>query len=163
MNMIQLKGVDHVIKNLRRSSNDAVAVRCSRGLKKAGLLLQRLSQNVVPVQTGNLKNSAFTRSVGAGFFTHVVVGYTANYAAYVHEDLSKAHGQEFNVKHRDEIAKAGQWSSNINTKRTTFKLRGQAGTAAGGMFPRGENQQAKFLESPARENRKLLLSTIANG
>ena len=36
----------------------------AQALIKAGLLLQRLSQQLVPVDTGNLKNSAFTRLEG---------------------------------------------------------------------------------------------------
>jgi hypothetical protein len=58
----------------------------------------------------------------------VVVGYATDYALYVHEDLTKAHGEAFNVKHADEIA-------------------------AGTEHSRGPNQQAKFLEQPARQNR----------
>lgn len=59
----------------------------------------------------------------------VVVGYTQNYAVYVHEDLTKAHGAAFNVKHAAEIA-------------------------SGEEHTRGADQQAKFLERPARENRQ---------
>jgi hypothetical protein len=55
----------------------------------------------------------------------VVVGYTAAYALYVHEDLEKTHGAEYNEKHAEEIA--------------------------AGAPDRGEQQQAKFLERPARE------------
>lgn len=58
----------------------------------------------------------------------VVVGYTTEYAVWVHENLEAAHGQAFNVKHAAEI-KAGLEHS------------------------RGPLQQAKFLEQPARENR----------
>lgn len=55
------------------------------GLNKAGLMIQRESQLQVPVHTGALKASAFTRSQGQGFETRVAVGYTASYAIYVHE------------------------------------------------------------------------------
>jgi hypothetical protein len=56
----------------------------------------------------------------------VSVGYTAAYAVFVHEDLQKAHGAAFNIKHADEIASGAEHS-------------------------RGPEQQAKFLEGPARE------------
>ncbi len=104
--------------------------------------------DIVPVQLGTLKASCFVRSVGGkGFDTDIAVGYTAGYAVYVHEDLTKAHGKEFNVKHADEIAAAA------GTPR---------GTAKGGMFPRGENQQTKFLERPMREERAGILKVIAD-
>jgi hypothetical protein len=94
-----------------------------------------------------LKNSAFTRNEGgSGIDADIVVGYTEDYAVYVHEDLSKAHGREFNIKHADVIAAA------------TGTMQG---TAKGGMFNRGENQQAKFLEKPAREKRKDIIRIVA--
>lgn len=64
------------------------------GLYKAGLFLQRMSQKVVPVARingGNLKGSAFTRIEGTGFKTAVIVGYTADYAIYVHEIIENRH------------------------------------------------------------------------
>lgn len=61
------------------------------GLKRAGLYLQRLSQKVVPVKTGNLKNSAGTRMIGRGKHSAAVVFYTAAYAVYVHERTELQH------------------------------------------------------------------------
>lgn len=98
-----------------------------RGLTKAALQLQRDSQAIVPVDIGNLKNSAFTRREGSGFKTVMTVGYTAAYAVFVHEILTNAHGAAYNAKHSAEIA-------------------------AGLEHSRGPNQQAKFLEQPARQN-----------
>jgi len=61
-------------------------------LKRAGLFVQRESQKVVPVEYAVLKNSAFTRKLkGIGFTADIAVGYTAFYAAYVHEDLQARH------------------------------------------------------------------------
>lgn len=56
-----------------------------RGLHKGGLIVQRQAQQWVPVDTGNLRGSAFTRVVG----THVEVGFSANYAIYVHENMEQ--------------------------------------------------------------------------
>jgi len=144
MKMLELKGLPQVLSKLKGATTD-IKNDAGRGLKKGGLFLQRESQKIVPVQLGNLKNSAFTRSQGSGLRTDVTVGYTAEYAAYVHEDLDKAHGKEFNVKHADEIANASK----------------KARTAAGGLFNRGEEQQAKFLETPARTKRTEMLAIIA--
>jgi len=137
----QVKGMEGVLKKMAAAkfkTGDDVG----RGLKRGGLFLQGKSTDVVPVQIGNLKNSAFCRNVGgAGTKTDVVVGYTAGYAAVVHEDLEKTHGQDFNVKHADKIA----------THPTS---------AAGGMFKRGEEQQPKYLEEPARKFRKKILRIV---
>ena len=99
------------------------------------------------MQLGNLTNSKYIRNIGGvGYRTDILVGFTANYAVYVHEDMTKKHGKDFNIKHAEEIAAAQ------GTKR---------GTAKGGMFLRGEDQQAKFLERPAREERQRILKIIA--
>ena len=67
--------------------------------------------------------------------TAVRVGYTANYALFVHENLEAAHGAAFNAKHAAEIA-------------------------AGTEHSRGDNQQAKFLETPFRQLRPQLQAGI---
>ena len=64
------------------------------GLKVAGLYVQQESQKLVPVDTGILRSSAFTRAEpekGGGFDTEIRVGYTAEYAIYVHEILTSYH------------------------------------------------------------------------
>lgn len=85
-----ITGVKEVLANLRKADY-VIGEGVERGLKRAGLWLQRLSQEVVPVDTGNLKNSAFTRASGKGMKTDVFVGYTAGYAVYVHEILENKH------------------------------------------------------------------------
>lgn len=144
--MAKVSGMPTVLKNLSRVQGK-VAKGAVRGLIKGGLFLQSKSQEIVPKQIGDLYNTAFTRNVGgSGADADIIVGYTADYAVFVHEDLTKAHGKEFNIKHAEEITAA------VGTKR---------GTAKGGMFPRGENEQAKFLEKPARENRKDIINMVA--
>ena len=138
MNLTHVKGVDKVVKNLKKQNSNmgnTFAVR----LKRAGLYLQRQSQKIVPVDTGNLKASAFTRSRGTGWNTSCWVGYTAAYAIHVHENLDLRHGKEYNDYYADEIA---------DKNNKTFRKR-------------GENQQAKFLEQPARQYRKHILKIIA--
>ncbi len=133
-----VSGIDKIIRNLKRA--DAQIGRgVARGLKRGGLLLQRASQEIVPVDKGPLKASAFTRNVGgSGFKTDIIVGYTAGYAIYVHEDLEAAHGRAFNEKYAEQIA---------DPKNKAFRSR-------------GANQQAKFLEQPARQLRLVILKII---
>ena len=54
-------------------------------LKRAGLLVQRESMLVTPVDTGALRNSARTRTEGNGFDMVVSVSYNTSYAVVVHE------------------------------------------------------------------------------
>ncbi len=126
------------MRNLGKA-NSRIAAGIARGLKKGGLHLQRKSMDIVPRDLGVLAGSSFVRNVGGrGFDTDIIVGYGsegANYAVFVHEDLNKVHGAVFNVKHAKEIA-------------------------AGTMRNRGENQQAKFLEKPARDERRAILKII---
>ncbi len=136
-----ISGIDEIIRNLRRIDTQ-IGRGVARGLKRGGLLLQRESQKIVPVDKGPLKASAFTRNVGgSGFKTDIVVGYTAGYAVYVHEDLEALHGAAYNEKYgtiiTDFVAK---------TERREHL--------------RGPNQQAKFLEQPARQLRPVILRII---
>jgi len=63
------------------------------GLKRAGLYIQRKSQEIVPIDTGILRNSARTDAKGSGFKTEVSVMYLASYAIYVHEDKDAKHSK----------------------------------------------------------------------
>ena len=117
--MIKITGMKTVLRNAAKA-NSLIGAALARGLKRGGLFLQRESQRIVPVDTSNLKNSAFTRNIGGESFSggnrpDIIVGYTAEYAAYVHEDLDAAH------------------------------KRGKV---------------AKFLERPARQKRKEILSIV---
>ena len=143
MQLTKLTGMSSVLSKLKAYGvSQERSIR--RGLVKGGRYLQRESQAIVPVQLGNLKASAFTRDIGA-LSPDVIVGYTAEYAVYVHEDLEKAHGRDFNLKHAESIS---------NAKGS------KSGTVKGGLFKRGEDQQAKFLERPAREKRLDILAIV---
>jgi hypothetical protein len=140
--MVKVTGVTVVRKNMAMFTKD-LSVQFAIGLRKAGLLLQYISQkHYCPVHQGHLKASAFTRSTGSGFSMGVIVGYTAKYAAYVHEDLDKRHGRVFNEYYAKQIAEA-----HTSAQKRYY-------------FNRGATQQAKFLEKPARENQKELLAVI---
>lgn len=144
---IKVKGVDKVIRNMLNAGGQ-IERNAQTGMKRAGLFIQRESQRIVPVQTGNLRASAFTRALGQGANFSVVVGYTASYAIFVHENLSAAHGRAFNIKHADKIARA-------NSRMRKGRARSRV------YFRRGANQQAKFLEKPVRENTDKIFKIIS--
>lgn len=88
--VVKIEGVRGILRNLRKSKAKS-ARGLERGLTRAGLFLQRKSQEVVPIDTGALKGSAFTRKENSGLDTEVIVGYTQDYAIFVHEDLEARH------------------------------------------------------------------------
>jgi hypothetical protein len=124
--MAHVEGISNV-KRLIEKMRKRGTYKLQIGLVLAGEFLLRESQKLVPVDYGNLKASAFIRTNG---HLQVTVGYTANYAVYVHEDLDKKHGQSFNIYYAAEIAK--------HPKHGPFR------------HDRGPDQNAKFLEMPAR-------------
>ncbi len=148
--MLKITGVSTIMRNLK-NAHQLQQKKIGRGLVEAGRFLQRESMEIVPVHLANLKASAFTRALS---LLHVIVGYTAAYAVYVHENLDAAHGAAFNLKYAKEIAakayipKRGKHAGVPKWKAKSY------------YFPRGENQQAKFLEHPMRVKRRELLQII---
>ncbi len=89
--IVKITGMNKVLRHLRGATK-LYEVRVERGLKKAGTFVQAHSQRIVPVDKGTLKGGAFTRNIGGtGFKTDVIVGYVAEYAVYVHENLDARH------------------------------------------------------------------------
>jgi hypothetical protein len=66
--------------------------------------LQEKVGEIIPIDTGKMWASRKLRKIGSGLDTQIVLGFSAPYTVYVHEDLSKAHGAAFNAKHAKEIA-----------------------------------------------------------
>lgn len=137
--MAVLRNVNTVRQNLIRQRT-AMVLKFNIGMKKCGLVLQAMAQKIVPVDTGNLRASAFTY-VGPmdGQHITVVVGFLAEYAVYVHENLDAAHGAVFNAKYAAELAARKK------------ARRGGAKGYSPFNHNRGPDQTAKYLEKPFRE------------
>ncbi len=132
-NVNQVAGVHEIIASLR-GYTAGMAAGFERGLKAAGLVLQRESQQFAPVEFGNLKASAYTAATGAGFSAVIEVGYTAAYALFVHEAVAmKLKGQP---RLPSPPHQGHYWD------------------------PQGK-AKAKFLEEPARRLQPQLLAIIA--
>jgi len=79
-------GLKRVLANMQKAKvKTELGLRA--GLLAGALYVQRESQLRVPVDTGNLKGSAFTRFDPIGGKPSYIIGYTAAYAVYVHESL----------------------------------------------------------------------------
>lgn len=83
--------MNEVIQNLN-SRIRTIEGDVAEGLYEAGLKIQRSAQERTPVDTGNLRASAYTRRNLTGGIG-VEVGYTASYAASVHESSGTLKGQ----------------------------------------------------------------------
>ncbi len=91
MRIVKILGIPEILRNIDRARKRWER-GIARGLKKAGLMIQRESQFIVPIDTATLKNSARTRNVGGtGFETDIIVSYRTEYAVYVHEDMNARH------------------------------------------------------------------------
>lgn len=56
-------------------------------LKEASSFIMEKSDETVPIDTGNLANSKYDRLTDAGKTVSIEVGYTAEYAKVVHENV----------------------------------------------------------------------------
>lgn len=85
---VKIMGMKTVLRNLNKEIEKIKHVSAGR-LYEAGLLVKNRSVKKTPVKTGNLRGSAYvTLEKGMGSFENkasVEIGYTASYAAYVHE------------------------------------------------------------------------------
>lgn len=96
----------------------------------AGNHLLQESKKLVPVEFGELKDSGFVSGRRRGFFMEVQVGYSAPYAAYVHEAVE--------MKLRGQPRPSGK----------------------GNYWDPPNQGQAKFLEQPMRNLQSELFSII---
>lgn len=99
-----------------------------RGIKHVAIFLLEASREFCPIDTKDLYNSSRVEVRGRLGTTEAKVTYNTDYAVYVHEDLTKAHGATFNRKYSDEISR-------------------------GVTHARRPQEQAKFLERPVRTRR----------
>lgn len=161
--LTKIIGMPAWLKRLEQNKKQA-AFGMQRGLKRAGLLIQRESMKIVPVETGHLKAGAFTRAEGKGMQTVVMVGYVADYAIYVHEDLNALHGEAYNQHYfgpgRDE---AGRFTSEGGLGETYRVHRSDPDGEVLYVLKRhkrGPNQQAKFLTVPFLQNQTKIRAII---
>jgi hypothetical protein len=85
-----------VLVNLNRQVSN-IKKRSAAGMWEAALIIQRRSMELTPVDTGNLKGSAYSILIPQLFSggPGAEIGYTASYAPFVHEI--------------DKNYKVGQW------------------------------------------------------
>ena len=135
---IEIEGLNKIVTALR-SKHNASTKAMNMGLYMAGVHLQGVSQQMVPVEHGLLKASAFTRDVSTTKRAVVLVGYTNENAAYVHEQVQmKWRGKKRKGTRADGLARKGRYWD-----------------------PSGK-AQAKFLERPFKSEFSTMFRIIEN-
>lgn len=130
----KVEGLDDVMRNLNHQIAQ-IGGDIAGGLMAAGLLVQADAQKHVPVDTGNLKASAYTRKAQSSTpkAPAVEVGFSASYAVFIHENMEQ-------------------------------KLRGVPRTSGSGKGHYWDPQSTsgpKFLQNAVDKNRKAIVDTIA--
>lgn len=81
---------------------DMVRFRYNRGykigLQRAAEFLLEESRKLAPIDTGFLRSTGHTIIKGDGFRAKASIGYSAYYAVWVHEDLTKYHAPPTTAK-----------------------------------------------------------------
>lgn len=100
MSVMGLKEITVQLEKHKKATAQGVRV----GMRRAGLLLQRESMLIVPVDKNFLRSSALevTRMEGEGWESEMTVGYGTDYAVYVHENLEARHKPGTSAKYLEK-------------------------------------------------------------
>lgn len=92
MKNLRIKGIEQVESRLNKEIQKIVG-RSRKGLIEAAILIRNdmdKTPPVIPVRFGNLRSSWFTTPVRTGVGIGLTIGFSANYATYVHERVEGA-------------------------------------------------------------------------
>lgn len=90
---IKVKGIDQTIAKLNRMIGDVKSVRIIRALYLASEQVLESAAVITPIDTSTLVNSRFIDFDSSGNRITAKVGFSASYAAYVHDAPGKLKGQ----------------------------------------------------------------------
>ncbi|MFG6089879.1 HK97 gp10 family phage protein [Enterobacter soli] len=90
---IKVKGISQAKKHLNDVINDVKGRKVIRALQSAMILIGARAAYYTPIDTSTLINSQFREIDTGGVLITGRIGYSANYAAYVHEMPGKLKGQ----------------------------------------------------------------------
>lgn len=151
-----LEGFDETVRNLNKEIAKINNVSINN-LIKAGYYLEAKSVEQVPVDLSNLQNSISVTSNMSVINPQVVVGYSAKYAAAVHENPRagktegyppfKAKSTNIKMKPNNKGYKADSVNIGRGSRRKHWATKGKW----------------KFLEDPFKENAMKLLHIIGFG
>ena len=90
---VKLRGVQNVTRNMNRILNDIQGRKVIRALQSAMLIGGLRAAHYTPIDSSTLINSQFREIINKGVIITGRIGYSANYAAYVHEAAGKHLGK----------------------------------------------------------------------
>ena len=89
MKDFELKGIKDVVGNINKEL-EQIKIRSTKGLILAAALIRRDMEKtppIVPRDTGNLDASWFTELIDGKHGPGLLMGFSANYAVFVHENM----------------------------------------------------------------------------
>ena len=89
----KLKGINEAIARTSQIVDEITAVKVVRALKSATYIIRTESATLTPIETSALINSQFDTIEVNGTRVTGKVGYSANYALYVHNSSGKLAGK----------------------------------------------------------------------
>ena len=89
----KLKGMNEAIARTSQIVDEITATKVVRALKSATYIIRTESASMTPIETSTLINSQFDTIEVNGTRVTGKVGYSANYALYVHNASGKLKGQ----------------------------------------------------------------------
>ena len=89
----KLKGINEAIARTSQIVDEITAVKVVRALKSATYIIRTESATLTPIETSTLINSQFDTIEVNGTRVTGKVGYSANYALYVHNASGKLAGK----------------------------------------------------------------------
>lgn len=137
-----IKGFDQVLKNFNREVEN-IKGRTVIGLIDSAIIIRRsmdMTFPKIPVDTNNLRASWFTElhyDVSRGVDIGIVMGFSANYALWVHENVDA------------DFVHPRRVSGGVRSGKAKYTK------------PR-EGAGPKFLEAHLKMNRDLILQTLAD-
>lgn len=109
----KLRGINEAIARTSQIVDEITAVKVVRALKSATYIIRTESASMTPIETSTLINSKFDTIEVNGARVTGKVGYSANYALYVHNASGKLKGQP------RPSGKGAYWGPNAEPKFLT--------------------------------------------
>lgn len=160
---IRVEGLDNALNNLAKEIK-RIPFRTKKGMISAGFLIQRESQKLTPVDTGNLKNSAFvTWGLGTGSTGKTFKGSDASEMSERHNKVVSDEASTLSNSEMSPEVKIGYSASyaifvHENTEASHVKSK----TGKGGTADLVQVGESKFLEKAIKRNKHRILQTIKN-
>lgn len=141
----EIASLNKVMKNLNNAINQ-IENRTMKGLINASIIIRRdmdKTPPLIPIDTGNLRQSWFWTRTGTKKKPALIIGFSANYAVFVHEMV----GADF--------------TSPRKRYRPGAKARGPRGGKYIEYVPR-QGAGPKFFEASLNRNHQEILNAIRN-